>query len=100
MTNVEFQKRLEDLYNSHFVIAKSKKKTVNELFYVLRMDEFDYNISMKDGYKWTCVPSVKECFVPVRDLAKHVKEVYLDETDYDDDEFECEQICLTVVVED
>lgn len=97
MTRAEFFNRLNALIAEHPMIAKSKRKTVNELLYVLRMDkEHDYNISIKDpGAKnvWTCIPSVKECFVPVRDLKKHVKSVEFDEEDYG-----CEEICFTVVV--
>ena len=94
MSNVEFQQRLESMYNKYSMITKGKKKTVNELFYVLRMDDVDYNISVCEGKKWICIPSIKECFVPVQTLAKYVKDVYIDEVDFD-----CEEICLTVEVE-
>lgn len=95
MTNREFQKRLQMLYKEHPMIAKSEKKTINELFYVLRMDkENDYNINVIDRGFVSCIPSVKECFVNVKMLAKHVKTVECDEDDYD-----CEEICLTVVTE-
>ena len=97
MTNKEFQERLAKLYAEHPMIARSKKKTVNELIYVLRQDkEYDYNISGHEDGAWTCIPSVKECFIPVRTLAKHVKEVFCD----DEDDFECPEICLTMVLED
>jgi len=96
MTNIEFQERLAELYKENPMIAASKCKTVNELFYVLRQDkENDYNISMVEDGVWTCVPSVKECFIPVRTLAKHVKEIKCDEDDYG-----CEEICLTLVLKD
>ena len=95
MKNAEFQTKLQEMYAEHPMIAKSEKKTVNELFYVLRMDkENDYNISIVEDGFWSCVPSVKECFVPVKTLARHVKSVELDEDDYD-----CAEICLTVVTE-
>ena len=95
MTNAEFQVKLQALYNEHPMIARSEKKTVNELLYVLRMDkENDYNISVDEGGFWSCIPSVKECFVPVKTLAKHVKSVEFDEEDYG-----CEEICITVVTE-
>lgn len=97
MNNEEFQARLAELYKENPMIARSKSKTVNELVYVLRQDkEFDYNISMTEDGAWTCIPSVKECFIPVRTLAKHVKDVYVDA----EDGYECEEICLTVVLED
>ena len=93
MTNKEFQNRLQELYKEHPMIARSENKTVNEILYVLRMDkEYDYNISMKEGKAWMCIPSVKECFIPVRTLAKHVKSIECDEEDYG-----CPEICLTIV---
>lgn len=95
MTDKEFQARLQELYKEHPSIAKSEKKTINELFYVLRMDkENDYNINIIDRGFVSCVPSVKECFVNVKTLAKYVKSVECDEEDYD-----CEEVCLTVVTE-
>lgn len=95
MTNNEFQTKLQAMYNKHPMIARSKKKTVNELFYVLRMDkENDYNINIFDNGFVSCVPSVKQCFVDVKTLAKHVKSVECEEEDYG-----CEEICLTVVTE-
>lgn len=96
MTKEEFQARLDALYKENPMIARSKKKTVNEVIYVLRQDkEFDYCISMQEDAAWTCIPSVKECFIPVRTLARHVKEVVFDEQDD-----ECKEVCLTFVVED
>lgn len=98
MTRAEFFNHLNALIAEHPIIAKSKRKTFNELCYVLRMDkEYDYNISANDptaNNAWTCIPSVKECFIPVRDLKKHVKSV-----DFDESEQDCEEICITVVLE-
>ena len=95
MTNKEFQTKLQALYKEHPMIARSEKKTVNELFYVLRMDkENDYNINIISNGFVSCVPSVKMCFVDVKTFAKHVKEVKCEEEDYG-----CEEICLTVVTE-
>lgn len=98
MTNAEFQKYLQDIYDSHDIIGKSKVKTLNELLYMLRMDDSvtDYNVNLIiDGETGIgCIPSVKECFVPVRDLAMHVKAVECDEYDYGFD-----GLCLTVYLE-
>lgn len=95
MTNAEFQSKLQKLYEKHPMIAKSEKKTVNELFYVLRMDEAnDYNINVVDRGFVSCIPSVKECFIPVSLLAKHVKKVECEEEDYG-----CKEICLVLVTE-
>lgn len=95
MTNKEFQNKLQEMYKAHPMIARSKKKTVNEILYMLRMDkENDYNVNLIEDGVWTCIPSVKECFIPVKTLAKHVKSIECDETDYG---FECKEICLTIV---
>ena len=95
MTNAEFQIHLAELYKEHPMIARSKQKTMSELVYILRMDkEHDYNISGVEDGTWTCIPSVKECFIPVRTLAKHVKEITCDDDDG------CEEICLSVVFAD
>lgn len=98
MTNAEFQEKLRQMYAEYPMIAMSKKKTVNELFYVLRMDaNNDYNINIIDKTNkniFSCIPSVKECFVPVSDLAKHVNDVIFDENDYG-----CTELCLSIVVE-
>ena len=95
MTNKEFQTKLQALYKKHPMIARSEKKTVNELFYVLRTDkENDYNINIISNGFVSCVPSVKMSFVDVKTLAKHVKSVECEEEDYG-----CEEICLTVVTE-
>ena len=97
MTNKEFQIKLQEMYAEHPVLARSKQKTVNELIYMLRMDkENDYNVNLVEDGAWSCIPSVKECFIPVKTLALHVKSIELDETDYG---FEVKEICLTVVTE-
>lgn len=101
MTNAEFQNYLEGLYEKHSLIAKSRKKTFNELAYVLRQDNVDYNINIppyRDDMAWLCIPSVKECFIPVSALAMHVSKVELDEMD--DYGFEWDGICLTVWLEE
>lgn len=96
MKHVDFRKRLDALYQENPMIARSKRKTVNEVLYVLRQDkEFDYNVSMVEDGTWTCIPSVKETFIPVRTLAKHVVDIRCD----DEDDFECPEICLTFTVE-
>ena len=83
MTNKEFNKYLEDKIAQH-PLMRRKPNTLNELIWVLRQEPVDYNLSWSnpDG-SWTCVPSAKECFIPVRDLAKHVLKI-----EYDPDDFE------------
>lgn len=95
MTNNEFQIKLQEMYKNYPMIEKRENKTINELFYVLRMDDKnDYNINVFDNGFTSCIPSVKKSFVPVRLLAKHVRYVECDEEDYG-----CEEICLTVTTE-
>lgn len=95
MTNKEFQIKLQAMYDKYPVIATSEKKTVNELFYVLRMDEEnDYNISVINKGFVLAIPSVKQCFVPVELLARHVKKV-----EYEEEDYGCKELCLMVVTE-
>jgi hypothetical protein len=49
---------------------------------------------------WMCITSVKECFIPVKTLAKHVKKIEVEEIEDDGDEFKYDGICLTVWLED
>ena len=83
MTNVEFQAKLKEMYAKHPMIALSKVKSLNELLYVLRMEgDRDYSISTNDG---SCIPSVRETFVPTRDLAKKV--VSIEWQEFEDEEY-------------
>ena len=83
MTNAEFMTKLDAMYAKHPIIARSNPKSLNELMYVLRMEgDRDYSISTNDG---SCIPSVREAFVPSRDLAKKVLSIEWEE--FEDDEF-------------
>lgn len=100
MTNAEFQKKLEEMYASHSFITKGSRKTFNELIWVLRQDDVDYNISIppyKEGMGWLRIPSVKECFIPAKELAMHVVRVEFDEVFGNDPD--CDEICLNVYLE-
>ena len=82
MTNTEFMKKLDEMYAKHPMIARSNPKSLNELMYVLRMEgDRDYSISTNDG---GCIPSVRETFVPSRDLAKKVMSIEWEE--FEDEE--------------
>lgn len=101
MTNAEFQEKLTKMREEHHLIAGGPKLTFNTLVWLLRNDDVDYNISIppyKDGMGWLCVCSVKECFIPVKELAMHVQKVEVDECA--DDDFEYDGICLTVWLEE
>ena len=78
------------LFDQHPLIARHTPHTLNELVYVLRRDDVDYDISFRNPQKkgkaagaWTCIPSVRECFIPVKDLAYHIQSIQYDEEDYE-----------------
>lgn len=81
MTNAEFPSKLNAMFAEYPLIARSKTKSLNELIYVLRMQNEEYQlntISAKDG-SFSCIPSAKETFVPSRDLAKKIVSIEFDE---------------------
>lgn len=83
MTNAEFMAKLDAMFAKHPMIARSNPKSLNELMYVLRMEgDRDYSISTNDGM---CIPSVRETFVPTRDLAKKVVSIEWEE--FEDEEY-------------
>lgn len=92
MTNTEFTTKLDAMYAKHHMIARSNPKSLNELMYVLRMEgDRDYSISTNDGM---CIPSVRETFVPARDLAKKVVSIEWEE--FEDEEY---GICGVIIVD-
>ena len=76
MTKNEFFIKLNEILKKHPMIAKSNPMSLNELVYILRMEEEDWSISDNEG---GCIPSVKETFIPTRLLAKKIKSVEWDE---------------------
>lgn len=95
MTNIEFQKKLDEMFAKHPMIARSNPKSLNELMYVLRMEgDRDYSISTNDG---SCIPSVRETFVPSRELAKKVVSIEYEEYE---DEYEGETYHYSAIIVD
>ena len=91
MTNAEFQIKLDEMYAKHPMIALSNPKSLNELLYVLRMEgDQDYCISTNNGM---CIPSVRETFVPSKDLAKKVVSIEWEE--FEDEE--CGTCCAIII---
>lgn len=85
MTNLEFEKKLEEIYSAHPMLNKSEKKSINELSYMLRMTEEDYCLNITDGNgSFMCIPSVKETFIPTHILAKKIEEIEFDEEVYEE----------------
>ena len=98
MTNAEFQQHLQNIYDSHDILGKDKRPTVNALFYMLRQDKkvADYNVNLlRENGGCVCVPSVQETFVAISELKMHVNKVECEEEDYGFD-----GLCLNVYVEE
>ena len=82
MTNREFLSKLNEMFDQYPIIKISKQKSLNELVYVLRMSENDYQLNIteqKQPNVFGMIPSVKETFIPSRDLAKKIVSVAFDE---------------------
>lgn len=87
MTNKEFQVQLKNIYADFPYIARRKQKTLNELVYVLRMTGEDYQLNTYNENEpgaCTCIPDLKETFIPVKSLAQKVISVELDEETYEE----------------
>lgn len=87
MTNKEFQAKLKKMYEEFPYIAKRKQKTLNELVYVLRISGEDYQINTyneNEPGSCTCIPDLKETFIPVKSLAQTVVSVEFDEEIYEE----------------
>ena len=88
MTDVRFQEHLKELYDKHLGRFKAEHTTLNELLYVLRMDDNDWQVNTYDTKTkngCTCIPGVRDTFVPVRLLAQKVVAVEFDEETYEED---------------
>lgn len=87
MNNKQFQTKLKNMYADFPMIAKRKHKTLNELIYVLRMSGEDYQINTYNDAEpgsCTCIPDLKETFIPVKSLAQTVVSVEFDEETFDE----------------
>lgn len=87
MTNADFQVKLKEMYAEFPMIAKRKQKTLNELVYVLRMSGEEYQINTyneNEPNSCTCIPDLKETFIPVKSLAQKVVSVEFDEETYEE----------------
>ena len=87
MTNQEFQVKLKEMYAKFPMIARHKQKTFNEFVYVLRMSGEDYQINTHNDNEpgsCTCIPDVRETFIPIKRLAQKVVSVEFDEETYEE----------------
>ena len=86
MTHEAFLKWFDEKCKEHMILRHKPPFTVNELVWVLRQQPDDYSLSWsiksKDG-GWTCVPSVRECFIPAKDLGCKMEIKSYTEDEYD-----------------
>lgn len=89
MTNAEFQQRLEKIYKKYPLIAKSAKKSINELIFVLRNDDRvpDYCLNINSKSQGFSFGLLKESFFPSMDLALKINSLEYEE--YPDSEYPC-----------
>lgn len=84
MTNTEFQKKLKKMYKEFPLIAMSKKKTINELVFILRHDNetVDYMLNINSKSQGFSFGLLKETFFPVRTLALKINSLeYIEDKD-------------------
>ena len=92
MTRNELFGKLNGIIAKHPMIAKSKVLSVNELVYMLRFEDEEYNISLIDkNGEWSWIPSAKETFVSSKTLALKIASI-----DFDVDGCNEKMICMTV----
>jgi hypothetical protein len=86
MNNTEFQEKLKDMYAKAHIDMRTNN-TLNELVYVLRMSGEDYQLNTYDVNEpgsCTCIPDLKETFIPIKSLAQKVVSVKFDEETYEE----------------
>lgn len=81
MTNAEFIEKLNKKFNE-ILPSTAKKRTINELIFVLRNDEVeDYNLNINSKSQGFSFGMLKESFFPTRMLA-----LKIDSIEYEKDE--------------
>ena len=92
MTKSKLFSKLEKMLEKHPMIARSKVLSVNELVYMLRFEDEEYNISLIDkNGEWSFIPSAKETFISSKTLALKIASI-----DFDVESCNEEMICMTV----
>ncbi len=106
MTNVEFKKLLEEVFESHTLMKGRDYHTVNELLHVLRyndklrdLERVSLNIIKTDGSSM-CIPCL-EAFVDVKSLGIWFEDiaVELEIDEFPDDDGEMLEFRTVVVYE-
>ena len=92
MTKNELFSKLNGIIKKHPMIARSKVLSVNELVYMLRFEDEEYNINLIDkNGNWSCIPSARETFISSKTLALKIASI-----DFDIEGCNDEMICMTV----
>lgn len=73
MSSVGFARWLDSEFAKYPILAKSNPHSLNELVYVLRMSGKDFNLSWQTADGAAIIPSIRETFIPSRDLAQKVR---------------------------
>ena len=92
MTKNELFGKLNGIIKKHPMIARSKVLSVNELVYMLRFEDEEFNISIIDKNKnWSWIPSARETFISTKTLALKIASI-----DFDVEGCNENMICMTV----
>lgn len=97
MTNAEFQVKLEAMFKK-YLPGTGKKRTVNELLFVLRHDDEveDYNFNLDSKSAGFSFGFAKESFFPSRHLALKIDSIEYEEDDCEDESMRSPYPLLTV----
>lgn len=89
MTNTEFKKLLEEVFESHTLMKNRDYHTVNELLHVLRyndklrdLERVSVNVIKANGV-YMCIPHL-ECFVDIKTLGVWFEDIAVE---FETDEF-------------
>lgn len=80
ITQSEWELKLTGMLNKHPMFKLSNPLSINELVYMLRNEEENYNLNiLTDKKDWLFIPSAKETFVPTRTLAQKIIKIEVDD---------------------
>ena len=88
----EFLSWLDTEFSKYSVLAKSNPRSLNELVYVLRRTDRDFSINWETVGGFASIPTIREAFIPSRDLAMKVEVI-----GYDEDSFDGKTYCSITV---
>ena len=88
----EFLSWLDTEFSKYSVLAKSNPRSLNELVYVLRRTDRDFSINWETVGGFASIPTIREAYIPSRDLAMKVEVI-----GYDEDSFDGKTYCSITV---